>query len=444
MNMKTRILSLLLAFTMIISSALFAAGCSSKTANSEANAPQGAVALWEAGNIRNKIVVISDIHLGIEDRYTETVKNRPLLIDFLKRMQSTKDVRELVIAGDFLDEWFLPVYYPSYTDQKQFYKAIITKNQDVIDEFNKVIKSGIKLVYVPGNHDMMLEASVLQDAMPNIVQARDARGLGAYYTGDRKEIVIEHGHRYDVFSAPDTVTNAKLCNNENTILPAGYFYARYAATWVLEGRPKVEKKLPEVTKVPDKSNTDQYDAYIYHSILKKISMRMTPSEGLDQKIFDMHIAGFNDAYTYLDFYPAQQADGTISAPVLFKNIQRTWDERQKINNVKVPSSFTEAVAGSVNWEYYFSQAKAQYLDRPSENVDVVVFGHTHVPAYRDMGNGKFYLNDGTWIDNNTDYPEATRTFTVITTGNKDEAGIYRYGDDGSVIDIGASVSKKVD
>lgn len=85
---------------------------------------------------------------------------------------------------------------------------------------------------------------------------------------------------------------------------------------------------------------------------------MTPNEGLDQKIFDMHIAGFNDAYTYFDFYPAQQADGTISAPVIFKNIQRTWDERQKINNVKITNSFTEAVAGSVNWEYYFNQAKA--------------------------------------------------------------------------------------
>lgn len=77
-------------------------------------------------------------------------------------------------------------------------------------------------------------------------------------------------------------------------------------------------------------------------------------------------------------------------------------------------------------------------------MDVVVFGHTHVHTYRDMGNGKFYLNDGTWIDNNTDYPEATRTFRVITTGNKDKSGIYRYGDDGCVIDIGASVSKKED
>ena len=440
--MKTRIRSLLLASSIVMSLALLTTGCSAKTGISGSGTSKGAAALWNAGGTRNKIVVISDIHLGIKDSYTETLKNRPLLIKFLRSLQSTKDVRELVIAGDFLDEWFLPVYYPSYTDERQFYKGVIANNQAVIDELNNVTKKGIKLVYVIGNHDMTLETSVLQEAIPNIVQVRDAKGLGTYYAGDRKEIAIEHCHRYDVFSAPDTVTNAKLCGNGNTILPAGYFYARYAATWVLEGHPKVEKQLPVVTAVPDKTDTDQYGAYLYYSVLKDISARMTPKEGLDKKIFDMHIAGFNDAYTYLDFYPAQQKDGTISAPVLFKNIQRTWGERQKINNVKVPNSFIEAVSGAVNWDYYFRQAKAQYLENPNENVDVVVFGHTHVPVYRDLGNGKYYLNSGTWIDNNTDYPDGTRTFAVITTGNKDKAALYRYAEGGSVINIGAGVSVK--
>ena len=441
--MKTRILPFLLATGMVLSLAL-TAGCSSKTVTPASDAPESAEALWDAGDTRNKIVIISDIHLGIDDNYTETLQNRPLLIEFLRHLQSTTDVRELVIDGDFLDEWFLPVYYPSYTDQNQFYKDVIANNQAVIDELNNVIDSGIKVVYVPGNHDMTLEASVLQEAIPNLVQARDAEGLGAYYTGDRNEIIIEHGHRYDVFSAPDTVTNAELCGNEDTILPAGYFYARYAATWVLEGRPTVEKELPVVTNVPDKTDEDQYGAYIYYSLLKDISMRVTPNEGLDEKIFDMHISGFDDAYTYLDFYPAQQEDGTISAPVLFKNIQRTWAERQTINNVKIPNSFLAAVAGTISLEYYFGQARTQYLDNPKENVDVVVFGHTHVPEYGDIGNGKYYLNSGTWIDHNTDYPDATRTFAVITTGDSNTVAMYRFMEDCSILDIGASVGKTMD
>lgn len=442
--MKLRILSLILVFSIVISLALLATGCSPTAGASASKATEGVATLWDAGDIRDKIVVISDIHLGIDDSYAEILKNRSLLIEFLQRLQRTTDVRELVISGDFLDEWFLPVYYPSYTDQSQFYKQVIANNQVVIDELNKVIDSGIKLVYVIGNHDMTLEADLLQEAIPKIVQARDSKGLGRYYTGDRNEIVIEHGHRYDVFSAPDTVTNAELCGNEDTILPAGYFYARYAATWVLEGRPTVEKDLPVVMEIPDKSDIDQYGAYVYYSVLKKVSTRMTPNEDLDEKIFDMHIAGFDDAYTYLDFYPAQQADGTISAPVLFRNIQRTWAERQTLNNVKIPNSFIEAAAGTLDWNYYVRQAKAQYLDNPDENVDVVVFGHTHVPTYQDMGDGKYYLNDGTWIDHNTDYPDAARTFAVITTGDKTTAALYSYMEDGSIKDISASVSKAED
>lgn len=433
--MKTKILSLFLASSMIFLS-------SGALLNTSSAISTPSTTLWNPNKEKNKIVVISDIHLGIKDEYTETLKNRAILIKFLKNLQATSDVRELVIAGDFLDEWFLPVDYPSYTDQKQFYKDVITNNKTVIEEFNNLTKKGIKLVYVPGNHDMMLEYSILKEAIPKIIIASDKQGLGTYYTGDRNEIAIEHGHRYDVFSAPDTVTNAKLCGNDDTMLPAGYFYARYAATWVLEGNPKVEKNLPVVTNIPDKSNTDQYGAYVYYSILKDISKKITPSNKLEDKIFDMHIAGFNDKYTYLDFYPAQQKDNTISAPVLFKNIQRTWDERQKLNNVKIPNNFIEATAGALDWEYYFKQAKVQYINNPKENVDVVIFGHTHVPIYQDLGNGKYYVNDGTWIDNNTNYPDAARTFSVITTGKKDTVSLYSYNEDGSIVDISKSVNKK--
>lgn len=87
--------------------------------------------------------------------------------------------------------------------------------------------------------------------------------------------------------------------------------------------------------------------------------------------------------TYLYFFPAQQADGTISAPTLFRNIQRTWDERQEANNVKAKNSFLEAVSGTIDWDYYAAQARTQYIDNPDENVDIVVFGHTHVPAYQE-------------------------------------------------------------
>ena len=412
-------------------------GCSSENSDSK----DEATPLWEVGSVRNKIVTISDLHIGIDDRYTETLKNRPLLIKFLKRLHNTKDVRELVIIGDFLDAWYLPVFYPSYIDEKQFYKEIIAKNQQVIDELKHVVESGIKLVYVPGNHDMTLDQNILAEAIPGIVQVSDAQGLGTYYTGDRKEIAIEHGHRYDIFSAPDHVTNKELCGNDNTILPAGYFYARYGSTWVIEGKPTVEKNYPVVTNIPDSTDTDQYGAYIYYTMLESVSKKFTPKEDLNEKIFKMHIAGFDDDYTYLDFYPQQQSDGTISGK-LYKNIQRTWAERQMQNHVKKPNLFLDAVLGMLDWQYYFGQAKTQYLENKDENVDVVVFGHTHVPVFCHVGDRKYYINDGTWVDNNIDYPQATRIFAVITTGEKDTVGLYMYETDGKITDIGTGIAQE--
>ncbi len=425
----------------------------------------GAIPLWQTSGTRNKIVVISDLHLGVNDMYSEMVQNRPILIKFLQCLQNTKDVRELVIAGDFLDEWFLPVfYYPLLADQDQFYRNVIANNRGVVDELNRVAASGIKLVYVPGNHDLTLKASVLKEAMPKLVYAGngDPQGLGAYYTGERNEIVIEHGHRYDVLSAPDTLTNEELCGNKgNTILPAGYFYARYAATWVLEGRPKVAQNLPEISaadyaSLTDPAYGDQAGAYTYHKILSTITNRMTPYESgedhfASDRIFKIRVSGFNGDYTYKDFFPAMQTDETsgkkyISAPKLFRNMQLTWQARQVANKVKVPqSSFAQSVAGAVAPLFpdsFFGYAKDNYLENPSENaVEVVVFGHTHVPSRRYASNGKCYVNSGTWIDHNTDYP-GSRTFAVVTTGatSRNTTAVYRFVSDGNIVDLTTKVS----
>ena len=107
---------------------------------------------------------------------------------------------------------------------------IVKNNQAVFDELNALMAKGIKLTYEPGNHDMTLEGDILDRALPGINQARDVNGLGKCVTGIRDEIVIEHGHRYDVFSAPDSVSNKEITGDAPSILPPGYFYARIAAS----------------------------------------------------------------------------------------------------------------------------------------------------------------------------------------------------------------------
>ena len=437
--MKKRIVTLLL-LQMALPFAL--SGCNTDNNAPEATSTPAVKGLWTPSAAVNKIVVLSDIHLGVDDRYSETVENRDLLLDFLAKLKNTSDVREVVLNGDFLDDWYLPLTYATYSDPGKFYREVIKNNQEVIDALNSLMKKGIKLVYIPGNHDMLLKSAVLDEALPGMVQQRDAEGLGVYITGDRQEISIEHGHRYDVFSAPDSISNQEFCQNgESSILPPGYFYARVAASWVLQGKPPIKKDYPEITTSPDPiDNPDQYGAYLYYKVLSSEFTRITPIERFEDKVVDLNIACLHGRYSIQDFYPVQQPDGTISAPLLFKNFQRTWDERQAINQVAVKTSFVQAVAGTLSPDYYFNQAKVQYLENPEKSIDIVVFGHTHSPEIRTLER-KQYVNDGTWVDHNSVYPYTTRTFTVITTGTVSNAALYDYMPDGTIIDISNKVSK---
>jgi len=405
----------------------------------KSSTPLSSSALWTTHDAKkDKVVVVSDIHLGVLDKYSENLKNRAVFIEFLKRLQNTEDVGELVIAGDFLDEWYLPLTYPAYNDSSKFYWQVVKNNQAVFDELKALMEKGIKLTYVPGNHDMTLESDILDKALPGINQARDVNGLGKYVTGVRDEIVIEHGHRYDVFSAPDSVSNKDITGDAPSILPPGYFYARIAASWVLQGKPMIKKDYPEIDKVPDpKTDPDQYGAYLYYRIWSGEMNRITPFERFEDRVIDIKINGYNGKYSIKDFYPVVQADGTISAPTLFKNYQRDWDKIQENNFVSIKTSFAESVAGALDSEYFFKQAKKQYLENPNWKVDVVVFGHTHNPMLRKLPNaeGKYYVNSGTWIDENPDHPAASTFVVVKSREDTDIVELYEYYRDGTILKL---------
>ncbi len=57
------------------------------------------------------------------------------------RSRRSPNVRELVIAGDFLDEWFIPAGTDTYAGktQKEFVQAVAANNREVVDVFNSVI-----------------------------------------------------------------------------------------------------------------------------------------------------------------------------------------------------------------------------------------------------------------------------------------------------------------
>lgn len=391
--------------------------------------------LWENEYSQDtmRIVVISDLHLGVDDSFSETVKNKVLIAEFLERLM-VSNIDELVIAGDFFDEWFVPITYPSHTDLEVFFGNVADNNASIVTAFKHLIQSGVKVVYVPGNHDLLLEAETLSKLIPGIVQARDVDGLGLYRTGARSEIVIEHGHRYDSFCAPDKLSNKEITDDYPSFLPPGYFFTRLAATSVMEGKKAPQKDLPLI-EAPSQENVDQLDAWVYYKMWLWAMTTFPIQEGFDDKIIYVGVNGYNNRFSLSELIPTVQADGTISA-VLYRNTQRRWDQVQELNLVATKNPYGQATVGAIDHNFLDQQAQKQYFDL-DPTIDVVVFGHSHVPLItryqEEYEREKVYANSGTWIDENLIGLE--RCFVVIESGKQSTAiRLMQYHEDGTVTD----------
>ncbi|MFA6652260.1 MAG: metallophosphoesterase, partial [Bacteroidales bacterium] len=234
---------------------------------------------------RDLIVVISDMHLGADLAYAECKKNLPALEEFLTQIRESANVKELVIAGDLLDEWFVPAPVNTYQgkDQADFVKRIAEANKGVFDVLKKIIREKkILVTYVPGNHDLTITEENVDLILPGINQKRDPElGLGTYSPVGYPKIVIEHGHRYNFFCSPDPYSNQDVA--PGTILPPGYFFTRIAAQYVAQGHPSVEIVLPPVT--PNTSGVESQNLlYAYWKMWEWTLTNFTIEDEFDEDI----------------------------------------------------------------------------------------------------------------------------------------------------------------
>ncbi len=361
---------------------------------------------------RTQIVVISDLHLGADLAYAECHDNLPALAEFLQTVRQSPTVRELVIAGDLLDEWFVPATTDTYAgkDQADFVKRIAAANPEVIGAFNNIIQDGtIRVTYVPGNHDLTITAANVDSILSGINQARDDQlGLGTYSPQDHPEIAIEHGHRYNFFCAPDPLSNAAVA--PGSIMPPGYFFTRIAVLHVLQGCETAGDTIPEVTL-----NPAQQLAYVYWGIWKTLLEKYPVENTFAEKIIVTNLDGFTKTYAINDVPPFQEAPGGPIDMNLFRTSLDTWDQRQTINRVAAHIPIMQALTDAAKASGTDKQAETQYFQNPASPVRIVVFGHTHEPRIiageNHAGLKTIYANSGTWIDHNPN--SSNLNFVVI-------------------------------
>jgi len=361
---------------------------------------------------RNKIVVISDIHLGNDLSYSECSAHLPRLVEFLTEIRESKTISELVIAGDLLDEWYIPSRTDTYEGktQKEFIQKIATQNKGVIDVLNGIIKDkNIKVTYVPGNHDLIVEDENVELILPGINQARDINrpGIGTYYP--IPQIAIEHSHRYDFFCAPDPYSNQNIA--PGTILPAGYFFTRIAVNSVTN-YPDAGEITPVRDVTLNSADETQVNNFIYYNIWKSVLTNVIPvKDNFDEKIIVTNVGNFSGSFSINDVIPFNNPDGSIDMNLFSEACsQSNWEKRLSYNNVPVITSVKDAIPGSLLTSFLDNQSNVQYFQNQNSEVRIVVFGHTHVPMLKTFTNSKgeacVYANSGTGIDKKTRHGES--------------------------------------
>ncbi len=385
---------------------------------------------------RSLIICISDIHLGADDSYSETTSNRDALIDFLNLVRVSPNIKELVIAGDLIDEWFVPMGKDTFNGktQRDFVKVLASNNQSVMDAFQNIINDGIiKVTYVPGNHDILISSEDIEAILPGISQARDVRGLGLYIPEDYPELIIEHGHRYNFYCAPDH-SNRSITNTDS-ILPPGYFFTRMATSSIIQGRPKKDVELPEVTK--NGLGDEQYLYYLYYKVWEGLIQNFPINEGIDEPVINTGIDGFTGFYAINDVLPFQNPENKYIDVNLFKGVVETWDERQENNLVPVKIPASDAILKGSLSSHLDEQSEHQFFNNPLSNKRIVIFGHTHdariITSFNEKHDKNIYVNSGTWIDSKV----PTMTFVAfIPPVNKDSNATFinlcQYSKDGNI------------
>lgn len=123
------------------------------------------------GDHRYRAVFISDIHLGTKGCQAE------LLLDFIR----TAEFDTLYLVGDIIDGWKLRNgwYWPQ-------------AHNDVVQKILRLARKGVKVIYVPGNHDEAAR-DFIGHRFGEVLVARDA----IHETADGRRFLVTHGDEFD-------------------------------------------------------------------------------------------------------------------------------------------------------------------------------------------------------------------------------------------------------
>ena len=121
--------------------------------------------------VRCRTAFISDIHLGTKGCQAE------LLLEFIRELEC----ETLYLVGDIVDGWKMKSgwHWPQ-------------AHNDVVQKFLRMARKGVRVVYVPGNHDDRIR-DFCGVHFGGVVVARDA----IHEAADGRRYLVTHGDEFD-------------------------------------------------------------------------------------------------------------------------------------------------------------------------------------------------------------------------------------------------------
>jgi UDP-2,3-diacylglucosamine pyrophosphatase LpxH len=370
---------------------------------------------------RDAILCISDIHMGearaVANKYCWFSKNEDALTDLLDLVLTQHKVRQVVILGDLFDEWVIPYRFPPFDsangidDSREYFLSVANSpvNQPVIDKLKAIASSGVtQLIYVPGNHDMLLTQEILQEIIPGVIWKGTSNGMGQY--SPVNEIIMEHGHRFDFFNCPQPLVS------QGHMLPPGFFISRLQA----EGLRKTGGSILKETQASTGS-AEFLTAWTLAIEYLKIQYSLT----LHADSVNIRMGGI-DGYTGMFSYNGAR-------DMYAASIENVWPQTQQHNAVPLQMPVLMAILDG-NMDLFLA-AWFEYMSFTAPlKYKIITFGHTHHPELKVDPPGKnfssIYSNTGSWVNAELS-SQPVRTFLMIWPGQwtgseLDIVSLYQY------------------
>lgn len=366
---------------------------------------------------------LSDIHIGMnvpENWYQPSVHEKPLKKALEYITAKGKEVSDVVVLGDWFDNWAYSEAYPMQ-QSKEILNACIDHNIalftpgdkanfiDLMDTING------HLVYVNGNHDMDFTVDMinekLQEISPNPKRSVFGNSNPAdnmVYENVDQKIYAEHGNRY-----------SPMCNrdehSENTRkpLPLGYFVSRIVAD-VCQNELK-ETGFASSVELADSGNP-VFGTVVQH--LDEIKKRLNdPNLGEFAHAFLSIMTAFDqDKNLDNSFFSMSVPPSPITGNEVVPNYN--WMKTSTMLN-----PFTQEGIDFLTVDMGNSLDNQGSMLCRNYNHPIVVLGHTHVPKlFHPFDNPKtIYANSGFMCPDLPGLKDKSKHITFIEVETNDNS-----------------------